>query len=76
MRRISRAEAASSASLVLSRGSASSVSQTVERPRRCRPISTFSNTLLLWKMLVRWNVRTKPSAVTSCGFNPLSRVPR
>ena len=31
---------------ILSRGNSSSVSHTVERPRRCKPISTFSNTLL------------------------------
>ena len=36
--------------------------RSVERPRRCRPISTLSKTVSSGKTLVRWKVRTRPSA--------------
>ena len=74
--RISAALARNSASESRSRGSDSKVSTSRERPRRCRPIMTFSNTLTVWKTLVRWNVRARPSEVTSCGFRLFSEVPR
>ena len=34
----------------------------LDRPRWCRPIRTFSKRCWLWNTLVRWKVRTRPSA--------------
>ena len=46
--------------------------RSVGRAARCRPIRTFSSTVLFGNTLVRWNVRTRPSAATWCGFRPFS----
>ena len=46
------------------------------RERRCRPISTLSNTVWPVNTLVFWKVRTTPSSAIWLGLRPISDVPR